>query len=284
MVNQAVLYLFFATLLYSFINVGVKILSHLPTSEVVLYRASVSLVICAYFIWRKGGSFLGQNRKVLLLRGFFGTLALFSLFLCVQKIPLAVAVTLINLSPIFTVILAHLILKEKASPLQWLLLLFSFVGVYLVRGQTDPVPLVWMLLGVASAFFAGLAYTCVRVLRLSEDPLVVILYFPLVTIPLMGPLAAHQWILPQGWEWGILIAIGILTQIAQYLMTVAYQIETAARVMVFNYFGLFWGVILGWSLFDERLSVVQLLGVLLVFACLSANYFVSLYEKKSIIK
>lgn len=274
-VNLAILYLIIATSLFSIINVGVKYLGHLPASEIVVFRAFTSLVICAFFIWRKQGAFLGKNKKILFLRGFFGTVALLSFFICLQKIPLAVAMTMINLAPIFTVIISHFYLKEKASFSQWLFLILSFVGVFLVRGEVTPVPLHWMALGLVAGLFAALAYTCVRQLRLTEDPLVVILYFPLVTLPLIGPLLAYEWQTPQGVEWLILLAIGVLTQGAQYFMTLAYQMETAAKVMIFNYAGLFWGVILGWTLFDEELSYLQMLGVVLVFACLCANYFIS---------
>lgn len=273
--NRAILYLVLATSLYSVINVGVKYLGHLPASQVVVFRAFISFLICSFFIWKKGGSFGGTNKKVLWLRGIFGTVALFSMFACLQKIPLAVSMTLINLSPIITVVIAHVVLKEKANLSQWIFLLLSFVGVFLVRGSVEPVPWVWMLLGLNAALFAAMAYTCVRHLRTTEDPLVVILYFTLVTVPFVGPVMAYQWVTPQGWEWLILIGIGVLTQGAQYFMTLAYQMETAAKVMIFNYAGLFWGVLLGWLIFNESLSLMQILGVLLVFGCLCGNYYFS---------
>ena len=273
--SRAVWYLIIATSLFSVINVGVKYLGNLPASEIVVFRAFTSFVICAFFIWKKRGRFLGKNKPVLFARGLSGTIALLALFTCLQNMPLAVAATLINLSPILTVVIAHFYLKEKANLQQWIFLLLSFVGVYLVRGDVEPVAWHWMLLGLSAAFFAAIAYTCVRKLRLTEDPLVVILYFPLVTVPLVGPVMIYEWETPVGIEWGILLGIGVLTQAAQYFMTLAYQMETAAKVMIFNYTGLFWGVILGWSLFNEKLSLGQVSGVVLVFICLCGNYFVS---------
>lgn len=276
--SRAVFYLFTAVTLFSVINVCVKFLENLPASEIVVFRGVVSLLVCFYFIQRKGASFLGNNKKILFLRGLFGSIALLSLFRCLQEIPLAVAMTLINLTPILTVVIAHIFLKERANLSQWFFLVLSFVGVVLVRGHYQPVPLVWMVLGLVAAFFASLAYTCVRHLRLSEDPLVVILYFPLITIPCVSPIMVYEWVTPLGYEWLILLGIGILTQVAQYFMTLAYQMETAAKVMIFNYFGLFWGVLLGWLLFDEKLENIQILGVVLVFFCLCGNYYASLKE------
>ena len=275
--SRAVIYLILATSLFSLINVGVKTLAHLPASEIVFFRGLLAFAICFVLLKRKKVPVLGNNKKVLLLRGFFGTVALFSLFICIQKVSLAVSMTLINLTPILTVVIAHIVLKEKAKKSQWLFLLVSFVGVYLIRGGVEPVPLVWILLGLFAALMASGAYTCVRHLRLTEDPLVVILYFPLVTVPLVGPFAAFEWVPPQGYhDWLWLAGIGILTQLAQYFMTLAYQMEKAAKIMIFNYTGLFWGVIFGYLIFDEVLTLQQCIGIAIVFFCLCGNYFVSL--------
>ena len=113
--NRAVIYLIIATSLYSVINVAVKYLGNIPPSQIVVFRAVISAIICSVFIWKKRGSFLGKNKKILFFRGFFGTIALISLFICIQNIPLAVAMTLINLSPILTVIISHFYLKNRVS-------------------------------------------------------------------------------------------------------------------------------------------------------------------------
>ena len=145
-----------------------------------------------------------------------------------------------------------------------------------MRGGVEPVPVQWILLGLFAAFMASCAYTCVRHLRLSEDPLVVILYFPLVTVPLIGPVATYEWMPPNGWhDWLWIAAIGVLTQMAQYFMTLAYQMEKAAKIMIFNYTGLFWGVFFGYVFFQETLTLQQVLGILIVFSCLCGNYIVS---------
>ncbi len=280
--NQAILYLIIATSVFSIINVMVKMLEGIASSEIVFFRALISLFICLFFILRKGKSVWGTNKKILFLRGFFGTLSLFSFFMCLQNMPLALAMTLINFAPLFTVLIAHFILKEKAHGSQWFFLLGSLFGVYLIRGETDPVPILWILLGLFAALSAAAAYTCVRHLRTTEDPLVVIFYFPLVTLPTIGPIMLWQWQTPGINEWLLLIAIGVLTQVAQYYMTLAYQLETAAKVMVFNYAGLLWGALLGWAIFNEELSPIQILGLIVVFTCLWGQYLLKTLSKKGV--
>lgn len=273
--NRAVVYVILSTTLYAVINLAVKYLHHLPASELVVFRASVSFLLCFYFLKKKKMAVWGHNKKLLILRGLTGTLALFSLFTVLQKIPFAVAMTLINLTPIFTVIIAHVFLREKANLAQWIFLVLSFMGVIMIRGGIEPVPWLWMFLGMGAALFAAITYTIIRQLRKTDDALVVILYFPMVTIPLISPVMISQWQTPQGLDWVILLTIGVLTQVAQYFMTLAYQAEKAAKVMVFNYISILWGLLFGWILFSETLSLRQILGVTLIFACLLGNYWVS---------
>lgn len=287
--NRAMWYLIVATSLFSVINVGVKFLGHLPASEVVVFRAVANLALSLFFIWRKGLSFRGNNRRGLFLRGLMGTVSLMSFFYCIQNVPLAVATTLFSLVPIITVIIGHFYLKEKATFPQWCFFFLAFLGVILVRGGLDtiftdsaelqPVSWFWIGLGLLAACFAAITYTVVRELRLTDDPLLVMMYFPLVTIPLVSPVMIYQWQTPRGVEWLILLGIGTLTQAAQWFMTMAYQMEKASNVMIFNYTGLFWGALFGWTLFNEKLSSVQLLGILLVFICLCGNYYVSMRRK-----
>lgn len=274
MISRAAVYLLIATLLFTAHNICVKWLTDLPAVQIVFFRAIVSLVICYTSLTYLKISPIGKNKKVLLLRGLFGTLSLFGLFYCLQRVPLAVATMFISLAPVFTVIIAHFLLKERAHPLQVFFLLGAFVGVGLVKGWSFDVSWSMMFLGLGIGFVAACAYTCVRVLRTTEHPLVVIFYFPLVTLPLMSLPTYQQWVPPEGSQWVLLLVIGVLTQMAQYFMTMAYQMEKAATIMIFNYAGIFWALLAGYLLFEETLESLQLFGLALVVICLVISTFV----------
>ena len=51
--------------------------------------------------------------------------------------------------------------------------------------------------------------------------------------------AVNNWVMPSGNEWLLLIAVGLLTQIAQVYQTRAYQIEMASRVTPYTFWGSF---------------------------------------------
>lgn len=248
-----------------------KLLAHLPTVQIVFMRALVSLVICAIYLKARGISMIGKNKKVLFLRGFFGTLSLTGLFYCLQHMPLGLVTVFINLAPIFTVVIAHVFLSEKARPLQILFLLLAFVGVLIIQRGSLDVSGAMTLFAVGVAFVAACAYTCVRILRTTEHPMVVIFYFPLVTLPAMGYPAYSQWVPPTEKEWLVLLLLGVLTQAAQYFMTMAYQLEQASKVMIFNYAGILWGILSGAMIFAEWPLPMQWVGMGVVVLALVAS-------------
>jgi len=257
-----------ATFLFTALNVCVKFLPHIPTSQIVWLRGMVSVVMCFIALKRLKISPWGVHKKLLITRGIFGTISLFCLFYCLQRMPIAMAMTLSNLAPLFTVILAHFILHERGHWLQSIFLLAAFGGVVLVKGWDPEVP--WLLagIGILGAFAAGCAYTSLRVLRNSDHPLVAIFYFPLVSIPLMAGPALSEWVQPSIPEILILFLIGVLTQFAQYFMTLAYQMEKAAKIMIYNYAGIVWALLVGWLFFNEKMEGPQLVGLLIIVASL----------------
>src|SRR5690606_36950849 len=120
-------------------------------------------------------------------------------FITLQKLPLASAVTIQYLSPIFTAIIAIFMLGERMRKLQWVFFGLAFIGVAIMKGFDERVSITYMLFGVASAFFAGAAYNCIRIVKDTDHPLVVVFYFPLIATPIMLILSLQDWITPIGW-------------------------------------------------------------------------------------
>ncbi|MBY0314488.1 MAG: DMT family transporter [Bdellovibrionales bacterium] len=274
-----------ATLFFAALNTLVKFMPHLPVSELVFFRALISLSLCYVALRLKGLSVVGKNIKILVLRGFFGTVSLFTLFYCLQHMPMAMAITLSQMSPLFSVLIAHFILNEKAHWTQAVLLLIAFSGVVLVKGWSGELSWFLTFMGVITAFVSACAYTCVRGLKDTDDPLVVVFYFPLMTIPLMAWPTYREWVQPTTLDWILILFLGIFTQLAQYFMTLAYQMERASSVMIYNYMGVLWALLIGYFLFHESLNNWQLMGVLVIVACLIASTRISkkLSERKSLV-
>jgi drug/metabolite transporter (DMT)-like permease len=267
-------YLMLATLFFSAMNIGVKYIDRIPSHEIVFIRALVTLLVGYILLRRAGLDPRGNNKKYLLLRGIFGTIAMILYFYTVQHMPLASAVTIQYLSPIFTVVIAGLLLKEPPRPIQWLFFLISFGGVFLVKGFDPRVSVTDLLLGIGAAVGSAFAYNFIRKLKSTDHPLVVVFYFSLITVPVVGIFCLYSWVVPTLEEWVVMIGIGLAVTIAQIFMTRAYQMEKAANISNFNYLGTLYALILGFLLFDETFGLLSLAGiVLIVFGVLMSSRY-----------
>ncbi len=253
-----------AALFFSAMAVCVKLTPRLPVVQVVFVRAFVAGLLCFVTIKAQGTYLWGRQKKLLVLRGLFGTGGLVAYFSTLQALPLATATVLQYLSPIFTAVISAHLIGERVAASRWLCFLISFSGVAVMKGFDPDVEWPQLAIGVTGALCAGLAYNCIARLKKSEDPQVIMFYFPLITCPLMLPLTVAQWVPPTPAEWFTLIMTGVFVQAAQYFMTLSYQHGRPAAVSIVSYLGvvlaLFWDVVL----FQAHPSQGALAGIALV--------------------
>lgn len=273
-----------ATFFFALMNMSIKLVPHIPAFEIVLFRSIVSLVASYAMIRRLGLHPLGNNRRLLMARGFVGMLALVTFFYTLQMMPLAGAVTLQYLSPIFTVMLGVFFLNERVHPLRWLCFAVAFAGVAIVRGFDARLEWSHFLLGILSAMFSGLAYNIVRKLKDTDHPLVVVFYFPLVSMPFAAAYCYFTWVMPHGWDWLWLLLIGVFTQIAQVNLTHALQNEKLAAISGLNYLGILYALFIGYVFFGETYHWIVLIGIFLVLAGVLLNFFLSNHPVKTPVK
>jgi drug/metabolite transporter (DMT)-like permease len=271
MLSKGVQYMLLSTFIFAIMNVLIKYVPNIPAIEIILFRSIVSFAMSGIALKFQKVPLLGKNRKILFLRGLAGALALMMFFTTLQEIPLASAVTLMFLGPIFTAILGMWIVKEKVVWLQWLFFAMSFAGILMIKGFDPRVSPYMALLGVGAAFCSGIAYNMIRKLKTSEHPLVIIFYFPLVTLPIVGIYSIFHWVQPHGIEWLVLLAIGVLTQIAQYYMTKSYQSEELAKVSNLSFIGIIYALGFGYVLFGETFNLQTYLGMTCVMVGVVLN-------------
>lgn len=281
MLSKGVLFMMLATFIFAVMNVLVKYLPNIPAIEIILFRSIVSFFMSGIVLKAKGIPLLGKNRKILFIRGLTGAVALILFFTTLQYIPLAGAVTLMFLGPIFTTIAGIWLVKERVIPIQWFFFALSFAGIVMIKGFDPRISPLMALLGVGAAFFSGLAYNMIRKLKTSEHPLVIIFYFPLVTLPIVGIYSAFHWVQPEGWEWALLLGVGVLTQFAQYFMTLAYQNEELSKVANINFIGIIYALGFGFFLFDETFNVLTYLGMACVMGGVILNVWIKFKKQKN---
>jgi drug/metabolite transporter (DMT)-like permease len=255
---------------FAAVNLMVKFLPHLPATELVLFRSLITFLLSYTLLKRKKVNPWGRDKKWLLIRGIAGTTALTMFFYTIQKMPLSAAVTVQYLSPFFTAFIAGLLLGERTRWVQWLFFVISFIGIVVVKGSSAQIPPVLLALGVISSMFSGLAYNSIRKLK-NEEPLVVVMYFPLVAFPIMVVFSFFNWVMPHGTDWILLIGIGLMTQFAQLYMTKSYQLSEVNTVAPLKYIGVLFALTWDILLFDFIPNVQMYVGMLLVIGGVVLN-------------
>lgn len=274
--SKGVRYMIISSLAFSLMQLCVKFLSHLPFTELVFFRSIVSLILSLVIVYKNRLNPLGNNRKVLVLRGLFGATALSLFFYTLQNLPIATAITINYLSPIFTTIFAIWILREPVPAKRWLFFAISFSGIMVMKGLNDNLDWKYVIAGMISAIFSGLAYNMVRRVKDTDHPVVVVLYFPLVATPIMGIISLFYWQTPMGWDWLFIVLMGVFTQIAQLNMTKAWHAEKAGKVASLKYLGIGFAMFFDYTVFQIVPSWQSLIGIAIVLT----GVFLNLYAVK----
>jgi drug/metabolite transporter (DMT)-like permease len=257
---------------FSLMTVCVKQLhGRLPVAEVVLGRALISVVLSGVLVRRAGLDPWGQRRGLLAVRGLVGTAALFAVYGGVMQLPLAAATVLQYLYPSVTALLAWRWLGERPGARLGTAIALGWLGVVLVArpfglGGGPALPPLGVAAAVGGALLTAVAYVSVRELGRSEHPQVIVLWFPLISIPLSLPLVVMQPVLPSPAELGWLVGVGLFTQLGQIGLTHGLVRLRAARATTVSYAQVGFAALWGWWLFGESLAPATLAGGGLILA------------------
>jgi len=271
--KQAVIYMLSASFIFAMMNLIVKHLDEIPVAQIVFMRSIVMLLMVAVLLYKRKVSPLGNNRTLLVLRGLFGTSGIALFFYTLHTMPLASAVVVHYLTPIFTVIISIAITRVNIAPLRWLFFVLCFVGIFIIKDFDDRVEVLPVVLGVVGTIAASAAYNIISVLKKSEHHLVIMFYFPAVTIPLVliYIFMTGNWVWTTPWNWFLLSVIGACTYFAQYFLTMAYQIGDVSKVSIVSYLGIVYALFFGYFIWGEWYQPIVFGGLLLVLIGVLGN-------------
>ena len=174
-------------------------------------------------------------------------------FTAVIHMPLADATAIGFAKSFFTTAFAILILGEVVGWRRWTATFVGFLGVVVMirpfgLGGNEAVS-PYALYAVAGAAAAGLVMVIIR--RLSRtDSNMTILTFQAVFVGLaMAVPAMVFWVWPTPAEWGLVVALGVLSIAGQWLNIQAYRVGEASVMAVLDYVRLIYATLLGWWFF-----------------------------------
>lgn len=265
-VSRGVLYMVVSALGFSTMSLLVKLASaRLPTGEIVLARAVITLALSYAMVRRAGLDPWGSQRGRLVLRGVLGFCGLSSYYLALALLPLADATTLHHTTPLLTTLLAWRVLGEPIGRATAVALVCGFAGVWLIAHPSGAgLAPAGVAIVLGSAMCSATAYVTVRTLVRTEHPLVVVFYFPLVATPLAIPWAAASWVTPQPLDLVLLAGIGISTQVGQVFLTKGLAVERAGRASSVGYLQIVFAMAWQLVIFGVAPTEMTLIGAALI--------------------
>lgn len=265
-------YMAAAAFFFSVMSLLVKLVGRgLSTREIVFLRGLFTVLFSWTLVRRAGLRPWGRRRGLLLVRGLLGFSALLCFFYALVHLPLADATVIQYTNPVFTALLAAPLLDERLRRAEVLAALVSLGGVVLVARPhflfgvlaqgLDPIA---VGIGLTGALCSAGAYVTVRRLSETEDPLVIVFYFALVTAVASAPLALPDATWPSAGQWAALAGIGLTAQVAQVFMTRGLQMERAGRATSVGYLQIVFAAAWGLLLLHEVPHLLGIVGALLV--------------------
>lgn len=281
-IRLASFYMLSSALLFALMGAFVKLASTGVNSvEIVFFRNLLGLLIIILTLKKFPIKQSGGRLWLLILRGLFGTLALFAVFYNLSHISLAKTITFVQTAPIFIALFAALFLKERIGINAWIAVFVGFIGIVLITSPENFTFSKYDLLGIFSGIFAALAYTSIRELKKYYDARVIVLSFLLsgTIIPGLGLLVGSfyknltfdflfaPFVLPTGVYWLYLSGVGISALLGQYFVTKAYSYAKAGIISTVGYSNIVFAALFGYFLGDEALEGTTVLGIAIIVIC-----------------
>ena len=251
-------------------DVAIKFLSGAyPLHQVILTRAFIGLAFL-YALIRLSGTGFAQlrTRRPLdhLIRVSIVMVSNVTFFLGLAALPLADAVAVAFVSPLFVTLLSVLTLKETVGPRRWAAVVAGMVGVIIMLRPGSGVVQPAAVLVLISAFCYASSHMMTRRMRATESAVALSFFVQLgfvVVSCTMGLVAGdgkfsgggdaslefllRPWTWPPMHDWPAFLATGLAVSIGGLMISQAYRTCEAGLIAPFEYAGMpmaiFWGVV-----------------------------------------
>lgn len=234
--------------------------------EVTFFRNLFGLLALAPWLIVQGLEPLRTQRIGLhLARAGTNVVAMLMFFMALSLSPMVQVQALAFTAPLFTTVLAALILHETVRIRRWLATLAGFIGALtIIRPGIQPVD-AGALLTVGSAAVWAVTMIIIKQLSRTDSAFTITAYMVILMTPLSLVAAVPVWVWPNWPQLGWLAACGITGTIAQFLMTQAFRSADASVVLPLDFMKVVWGALIAWLWFGELVGIWTWVGALIIF-------------------
>ena len=275
--SRGILFKVIALLLFSIMASLVKASApHVPSYQAVFFRSFFAMPIILIWLAQRGKLKSGlktKNPMGHVWRGLFGTTAMGLTFTGLGLLPLPEVTAIGFATPIFTVILAAVLLGEQIRLIRVTAVAIGLVGVMIILwprfssiGTMEQTATIGALLILMATMVRSLVQIHIRQLVQNEDTAAIVFYFSVTASVLALFTLPFGWVMPDLQTFGLLVLAGLIGGVAQILITSAYRFGSASMLAPYDYTSMLFAILLGYIFFAELPTMMMLAGAALVIS------------------
>ncbi len=257
-----------ALLSFSLMAVAVReLLPTLGAFEILFLRSFVSLLLLLLVLPRVGLAALRTRHFGLhAVRNFFHFGGQYAWVYAIAMLPLATVFAIEFTMPVWTAVLATMLLGERLNRGRIVMLILGLAGILVILkpgfGFIHPAALVML----AGAF--AYATTMITTKRLvgRDSAFAILFYMAVIQLPLGLIPALPQWVWPRLADLHWVLAVGAAGLFAHYCMTRAFRIADATLVVPIDFLRLPLIAVVGIIFYGEPLEAPTLIGAAVIFS------------------
>jgi len=203
------------------------------------------------------------------LRGVCHAVAVILWFYSMTRIPIADVTALNYLNPIYVMLLAVVLMKERLGPWRIGAVAVAFLGtLVIVRPGFREIDIGHVAMLFTAVFMAG-SYFMAKFLTGKAKPQVVVFMLSVIVPVVLAPYAVLVWV-PIGWsELGWLALTAAFATAGHYTMTLAFAAAPLTVTQPVTFLQLVWATLLGVVVFGEPADGFVMLGGAMIIAAIT---------------
>ena len=222
--------------------------------ESLFYRQVGSALAAVAFVAAGPGFASLRTRRIgaHISRVALGVVAMGLNFLAMILLPLAEATAIGFTVPIFSAVLAAILLGEPTGRWRWGAVAAGFAGVLLIiQPGSGEVPATGATVALVAALLTALVTILIRRLGATERASTTVFWFAVSSLVPLGLLMLRYAHMHDPVTWLILAGVALAGGIAQLTLTGALRLAPVALVMPMDYTSLIWATLLGALIFGQ---------------------------------
>ncbi len=240
----------------------------LPIMEVASFRFSMSLLFYLPWLFKSGlGALKTERHFAHFWRSFFGCTSLACGVYAVHHLLLADAQVLTFTIPLWSILLAAFVLRERIRLDRTIATIVGFAGVIIVVQPQGGIELA-SAVALLAAILASFAITTMKHLTKTEPSNRIVFYFLLWGTIIIGIPAAFDWVWPTWEEFLWLLGLGFVGSTGQYCLTRAYAAGDMTLIAPLDFIRIIIAGFYGYLLFSEIPGISSFIGAaVIMLAC-----------------